>query len=237
MFELILKITFVHLLGDFVFQTNKMVEGIENKKFRSKYLYIHAFIHLSLILIVTKFEKQYVLPAIVLSAAHLIIDIITKIVIKSKISNISNLILDQALHSLTIALFIKHFYHYKTDLTILFNSENYLFLSAIVCITYVSAILIKKIMETFNYSLPNNGIEDAGKYIGILERLFIFIFIVRSFWEGIGFLLAAKSIFRFGDLKENKEIKLTEYILIGTLLSFGLAILISEIYLKLRSVI
>jgi hypothetical protein len=37
-------------------------------------------------------------------------------------------------------------------------------------------------------------------------------------------LLAAKSIFRFGDLKEARERKLTEYILIGTLLSFGIAI-------------
>ncbi|MDR7212530.1 Ni/Fe-hydrogenase subunit HybB-like protein [Flavobacterium piscis] len=65
----------------------------------------------------------------------------------------------------------------------------------------------------------------------------IFIFIITSFWEGVGFLLAAKSIFRFGDLKENKEIKLTEYILIGTLISFALAIFIAEIYLKLKSII
>jgi len=44
-------------------------------------------------------------------------------------------------------------------------------------------------------------------------------------FEAIGFLLAAKSIFRFGDLKEAKDRKLTEYVLIGTLLSFGLALL------------
>ena len=41
----------------------------------------------------------------------------------------------------------------------------------------------------------------------------------------VGFLLAAKSIFRFGDLKEAHDIKLTEYVLIGTLLSFGIAII------------
>ncbi len=39
-----------------------------------------------------------------------------------------------------------------------------------------------------------------------------------------GFLIAAKSIFRFGDLSKAKDRKLTEYILIGTLLSFGIAI-------------
>ena len=105
----------------------------------------------------------------------------------------------------------------------IFNPENYLLIIALVGITFFSSVVIKKIMEIFNYPLPNDGIEDAGKYIGMLERLFIFTFIITDFWEGIGFLLAAKSIFRFGDLKEHKEIKLTEYILIGTLISFGLA--------------
>lgn len=37
--------------------------------------------------------------------------------------------------------------------------------------------------------------------------------------------LAAKSIFRFGELSKSKEIKTTEYVLIGTLASFTIAIL------------
>jgi hypothetical protein len=53
--------------------------------------------------------------------------------------------------------------------------------------------------------------------------------VILGRWEAIGFLLAAKSVFRFGDLKESKDRKLTEYILIGTLLSFGVAILIGII--------
>lgn len=56
------------------------------------------------------------------------------------------------------------------------------------------------------------------------KRLFIFSFIILDYWEGIGFLLAAKSVFRFGDLSNAKDRNLTEYILIGTLLSFGIAI-------------
>ena len=50
-------------------------------------------------------------------------------------------------------------------------------------------------------------------------------------------MLAAKSIFRFGDLKENKDIRLTEYILIGTLLSFGIGILTGMAYLELSEII
>lgn len=58
----------------------------------------------------------------------------------------------------------------------------------------------------------------------MLERLLICCFILAGHFEAIGFLLAAKSIFRFGDLKEAQDRKLTEYVLIGTLLSFGIAI-------------
>jgi hypothetical protein len=42
-------------------------------------------------------------------------------------------------------------------------------------------------------------------------------------------LLAAKSIFRFGDLTNSKDKKLTKYILLRTLLSFILAIVIGLI--------
>jgi hypothetical protein len=60
--------------------------------------------------------------------------------------------------------------------------------------------------------------------------MFVFAFVVTGNWEAIGFLLAAKSVFRFGDLKESKDRKLTEYVLIGTLISFGIAILVGVIY-------
>ena len=49
--------------------------------------------------------------------------------------------------------------------------------------------------------------------------------------EAICLLITAKSVFRFNDLKESNSRKLTEYILIGTLLSFGLAIMTGLIYL------
>jgi hypothetical protein len=79
----------------------------------------------------------------------------------------------------------------------------------------------------------DDSLNDAGKYIGILERLFVFGFILMSQWGAIGFLLTAKSVFRFGDLSKAKDRKLTEYILIGTLLSFGIAILIGLLCVSL----
>ncbi|MFT6112741.1 MAG: hypothetical protein ACJA19_001402 [Bacteroidia bacterium] len=77
------------------------------------------------------------------------------------------------------------------------------------------------------------SLKGAGNYIGVLERLFVFTFVVLGHWSAIGFLIAAKSAFRFGDLSEAKNRKLTEYMLIGTLLSFGLALLFGILYLQI----
>lgn len=62
--------------------------------------------------------------------------------------------------------------------------------------------------------------------IGNLERALIFLLIFIGYPAGIGFLVAAKSILRF---EEAKKQKLAEYVLIGTLLSFSMAIAITVI--------
>ncbi len=231
--ELILKIAIAHLLGDFVFQSNRMTADIERRKFASPMFYLHIGIHFLLLLLVTGFGLNYLFPALLLAISHFLVDAMTKIWLAPKIGKMANFALDQSLHAVAIALFVHHFHPYRIDFEIIFNYGSYLLTAAVLATTFVSAIVVKKMMEGFHYPLPNDGLAEAGKYIGMLERLFIFVFVVNSFWEGVGFLLAAKSIFRFGDLKEKKDIKLTEYILIGTLLSFGLALLIAVGYLNL----
>lgn len=60
----------------------------------------------------------------------------------------------------------------------------------------------------------------AGKLIGTLERWLILVFILLGRYEVIGFLIAAKSIIRFGNDNRNE----TEYFLAGTLLSIAIAV-------------
>ena len=55
--------------------------------------------------------------------------------------------------------------------------------------------------------------------------MFVYIAVLGGHLQVVGFLLAGKSIFRFGDLTRAKDRKLTEYILIGTFLSFLIAII------------
>jgi hypothetical protein len=95
-----------------------------------------------------------------------------------------------------------------------------------VFVFYPSAFLVRRLMWRWSQEIKlhaNESLHQAGTYIGILERLFVYVFIIKGHWEAVGFLMTAKSIFRFGDLSNAKDRKLTEYILIGTMLSFGLA--------------
>jgi hypothetical protein len=78
-------------------------------------------------------------------------------------------------------------------------------------------------------SLPR-GFEGGGRLIGTLERALVFPFVVLGQYAAIGFLLAAKSVLRFSEIKAAAEAddgdsrKEPEYVLIGTMLSVAWAI-------------
>lgn len=74
----------------------------------------------------------------------------------------------------------------------------------------------------------STGLEAGGETIGFLERSIIFVLLFLNAPTGIGLLITAKTIFRFGEInKASDNRKEVEYILIGTLLSFFLGTLIS----------
>ena len=75
-------------------------------------------------------------------------------------------------------------------------------------------------------SFNSQSLPKAGQRIGYIERILILTFVHVGSFDGVGFLLAAKSVFRFGELNKAKEIQTTEYVLIGTFASFTIAILI-----------
>lgn len=64
------------------------------------------------------------------------------------------------------------------------------------------------------------GEYNRGRVIGLLERVLIYSFVLGGQFGAIGFVLAAKGFTRFKEL-ENRSF--AEYVLIGTLLSSGLA--------------
>ncbi|MAY73394.1 MAG: hypothetical protein CMJ31_01480 [Phycisphaerae bacterium] len=73
------------------------------------------------------------------------------------------------------------------------------------------------------------GLRDAGRVIGWLESSVIYVLVLSGNTAGVGFLIAAKSIFRFGELKDSQNRKEAEYFLIGTLMSFAWSLAVASV--------
>ncbi len=219
------KLLLAHLLGDFLLQPTSWVLDKESKKQKSKYLYIHTFLHGILAWLFVG-EMAFGWFALALAISHGFIDFL-KLQFQNKKTKRNWFLLDQILHLVTIMIIASLYKKLSVDFTVL-NNQFWILITGIVFLTKPTSIIITNTISIWTPESKNkndDSLENAGNYIGIFERLFVFCFILTGHFEAIGFLLAAKSIFRFGDLKEAKDRKLTEYVLIGTLLSFGLALL------------
>ncbi|MFK8060013.1 MAG: DUF3307 domain-containing protein [Polaribacter sp.] len=231
---LFLKFLLAHILGDFVFQPENWVKNKEEKKIKSLKLYFHIGIHAILLLLILQFNtNQYGLGFLLIIISHYLIDLMKLYLQKKKTKRIWFFV-DQALHILVLIITTTFYVGFSLTLEKIITEKHLLLLVFLLLVIFVSAIIIKLIITQWNPESKkenDDSLAKAGRYIGILERLFVFTFVITNHWEAIGFLLAAKSVFRFGDLTSSKDRKLTEYILIGTLLSFGLAIFLGVLYL------
>ncbi|WP_298238850.1 DUF3307 domain-containing protein [uncultured Algibacter sp.] len=223
---ILIKLILAHFIGDFFLQPESWVKEKEKKKLKSPKLYLHVLIHAALMTLLLWDISLWPIITII-AVSHLIIDGIKLIFQKKKTKRILFFV-DQLLHVLVI---IGCYYFLSKNTSIFdinFTENNLLLLTCLLFLTIPVSIIMKTIFLKWNISKltkNNQSLKDAGKYIGILERILVFIFIVSNHWEAVGFLITAKSVFRFGDLKESKDRQLTEYILIGTLISFGIAII------------
>ncbi|TDE27051.1 MULTISPECIES: DUF3307 domain-containing protein [Flavobacterium] len=218
------KLLLAHLLGDFLFQPTSWVLDKENKKHKSIYLYIHTLLHFILAWALVG-GTDFVWFAILLALTHGGIDFLKLHFQKNKTKR-NWFVMDQLLHLIVLIAITLFYNNERIDFTA-FDNRFWIFVTGILLLTKPTSIIIKNIISiwTPENKTSDDSLSNAGNYIGILERLFVFCFVITGHFEAIGFLLAAKSIFRFGDLKEAKDRKLTEYVLIGTLLSFGIALL------------
>lgn len=228
---LAVQLLIAHVLGDFVFQPNKWVEYKKIKKHKSVYFYLHGVVHFVALLILLKFNWSYGLAMLVIVISHLFIDLL-KLNLEGKINSRLLFAIDQLLHLMVIGVMVYYYYPFDIDFEKIYSVNVLITVLAILLVTFASSIIMKTIMSKWDLKEdnPEDSLEYAGKYIGILERLFVFIFIILNQWSAIGLLIAAKSILRFSDLSRAKDRKLTEYVIIGTFLSFALATVIALLY-------
>jgi hypothetical protein len=227
---LFIRLLAAHLLGDFFLQPTKWVEHKKRKSFRSPYQYLHALIHAVLAYVIVAEWHMLWIPFWVF-VSHLCIDLI-----KSRFPNhVWSFILDQMAHLGVLAILTLIFIESPQSFAsywgeILQNDKmwwviiGYLFITK--PIGFIIQFFTQKWQDELKEKANEESLTDAGKWIGYLERILTLTFILIGEFSAIGFLIAAKSIFRFGDLTNSKERKMTEYILIGTLLSFTMVILI-----------
>ena len=226
---LFLKLLLAHLLADFILQPSKWVSEKERLLLKSKKLYLHLAVHF--ICMAVMVWNISLLPLILgITIVHGIIDYLK--LKYQKNNRRTAFFLDQFLHVATLVLAV---WLYQNDLFrgSGFSWQNYYLpiVTALVWLTIPCSMVIRTIISAWSSQIQfrsadieTKSLQNAGKIIGILERLLVFIFIMENHWEAVGFLITAKSVFRFSDLKLAQDRKLTEYILIGTLLSFGIAI-------------
>tara|TARA_R110000868_G_scaffold1817_3_gene14341 strand:- start:1439 stop:2137 length:699 start_codon:yes stop_codon:yes gene_type:complete len=227
------KLLLAHLIGDFILQSNKWVVDKEVNKLKSKYLYIHVFLHF-LVTIILLWDLSYWKTALLIMVSHYVIDILKLYLTPSFKNKSIPFFIDQLLH-LGIIYACAYYGDLINHTWAIIQQIDLALVTAFVFLSFPTAISIGKLLEGMakHIEMDHESLPNAGMYIGIIERFFVLAFILLGHWEVIGFLIAAKSVFRFNDLKESNSRELTEYILIGTLLSFGIAILVGVLYSKL----
>lgn len=227
---ILIKLIAAHLTGDFLLQSDRMCidKFSNNSKAKYKALVLHALVQAALAYIFVAQWNCWIVP-VVIGVSHFAIDLVKTM---SKRTDLISFVWDQLAHlCIIIGLWWLEFARLsQLDMADeIFSTNFWLIATAYIAVLAPTSILIKFFIE-FEKWMPSEassqGLPNAGKWIGYLERILILTFIFTDNIEGIGFLLAAKSVFRFGELNKAKDIKITEYVLIGTFASFTIAILI-----------
>lgn len=222
----IIKLLLSHLLTDFVLQPSSWVEDRSTKHFASSKLYLHGLLTgvLALIMVGWKFWPV----ALIIMISHTLIDGWKSY----RPRTATYFLIDQFLHLAIIAGCWMFIFFDKAKFTTLwtqFNSNIQLWklITGIVFLTFPAGILIGQLTRQWREKIQTDKIEveglaNAGKWIGIVERMIILAFVLMSQYSAIGLLVAAKGIIRFNE-KDRQEAK-TEYLVIGTLLSIALSV-------------
>ncbi|MFW5754633.1 MAG: DUF3307 domain-containing protein [Marinilabiliaceae bacterium] len=220
-----------HLMADYVFQPHSW----SIRKSRSVFTRYH-FIHGLIVFVFSwllSFDPGFWAAALVLTMAHVTLDFMKSYAQKWFRQRKNNYFFtDQLTHLVIIGLVVWGYENiYGIDFMVDISFKTIATVTAFVFCLKPANILIKHIFIAFSIESPDEleknvsgyaeerSLPNAGKVIGIVERLLVLTLILVGQFSAVGFLIAAKSILRFGEHRKN------EYILIGTLLSFGMAII------------
>jgi hypothetical protein len=228
--NLLLRLIIAHLLTDFVFQPSTWVKDRKEKQIRSHKLIWHVIVTTVVAYVFSGLYTCWWLP-VVIFVSHYLIDL-AKSYLPNKFIYFAA---DQLMHLVVIfviwLIISKQWPAIISSVTeIVENTRFWILTLGYILVTWPLGILIGLATARWRNDLAatkeaQEGLENAGKWIGICERVLILTFVLTNQYTAIGFLITAKSILRFGD-KDKQAEKKTEYILVGTLVSFAASALL-----------
>lgn len=221
-----------HLLTDYTFQSSQSAKNKNQYGFKSSFLKWHILITFFTSWILS-FQVVFAGAALIIAVTHWLIDGFK--VYLNKYAERYAFFIDQVLHLLVIGLvvfFYQQYFEIRPLINIYFDENILLITAAYLFAAKPANVLIKEVFKLYqvNFNHNNEDLPNAGRLIGITERWLVLTFILLKEFEAVGFLIAAKSILRF---KDDSALK-TEYVLIGTMLSFGIAIAVGIIVNLIR---
>ena len=246
--KLFLTVWLAHLLGDFPLQSSSMVRA---KEHGIRGYIAHGAVHLiALVVCVAAFVGLAVvssfwfwIAACVYIAAHLGVDRVKQqLLVSKKVGDSGSVFLvDQGIHLCTIValawlLIRPNWATLRSQFSWSDGTTDKVLEAGIVYVAVVFAggYLIRYLTRNLTAGIKKPGetaeeVENAGMYIGWLERFLVVTAILVQSPSMVGLILTGKSIARFPELKE----RFAEYFLIGTLLSIGLAVVGGLVLAKL----
>jgi hypothetical protein len=221
MIDTFVALLLAHALADFPLQSDALAQAKQDRSPRA--LALHALIVMATAtLVIAPTQAEALIPLAALTLAHILIDIA-----KTYAPNtLASFLVDQAAHIGTLVaiavlhptLFGQGLYADTPLLTSIMAA-----IAGLIIATQAGGYAVGLLVRPFGRAFRAEGLPRGGVMIGLLERGLIFLFVLAGQPSAVGFLIAAKSVLRF-DASKRKQ-KAAEYVIIGTLASFGWALI------------
>lgn len=222
---ILLKFCTAHLISDYFLQFNSWIADKEKHKIRSLKLYAH----IAVTFLAAGIISGEWIVALFIAATHGMIDII-KIYLGKKDS--LSFIIDQFFHLIILvisSLWISgDFYQVITFLQSIGNSlQFWAIIFGYLFITFPLSVVITILTHSWRDRIGESyekleTLNEAAKWIGIMERILVLTFILINQFIAIGFLILARLLLYSRHTKRD----FIHYILIEMLLSVTVTILI-----------
>ncbi len=237
--DLAIALFAAHVISDFVLQTDTTIKA----KKRVRVLVGHCLIVALLSYLLAGMWEVWLIPVAVF-VTHLLMDFVKSRWLSERLQSFA---IDQAVHLAIIAALVFAVPRMVgPDQTMLWQDavsprfyQWLLGAAGLVAATCAGSVLVSLVIKKFQQqpakqkgappppASDREGLDKGGKWIGLLERALIFVLVAAGQPAAIGFLIAAKSILRFGEIGKGADRKDVEYIIVGTLTSFLVALVVS----------